>query len=97
MDVCQDLLRLCVRAFYTPAHTILVELLIANHTMSLNQIAASLQTPLKETQKICGVLKVAGVISVITKWTDFKSYASANGIVRSDETKRKTSVSWVTN
>lgn len=71
MDIVQDLVKILARALFDPTHVMLVEIIVHNPASTTEQLAQALQMTTKQVQKICGALKVAGLVHTETRWEDF--------------------------
>lgn len=67
MDKIHRLVSLVMRAFYSPEHCIIVDILMNVNTINDDDLAKQLNAKVKEVQLVCGLLKAHGLIKVESK------------------------------
>jgi transcription initiation factor TFIIE subunit alpha len=70
LQVCKDLLQLVGRAFYEDRELIVLDILQQNDSIRDDQLASALGVNIKDLQKICGKLKVTGMIQTTARWEE---------------------------
>ncbi|KAI8896900.1 hypothetical protein BC833DRAFT_595757, partial [Globomyces pollinis-pini] len=72
MDIVKNLIHRVTRAYYDHKDIIVMDLLLLNDTVRDDQLAASLGVPLKDLQKVCGKLKLHGLLQVESRFEELK-------------------------
>ncbi len=85
MDAVKRLVQMVTRAYYDNAEIIIMDILVHNDSVRDDQLALASSMTIKELQKICGKLKLQGLIQVESRWEELKP----NEIIKKDRERRK--------
>jgi transcription initiation factor IIE alpha subunit len=70
LQICKDLHQLVARAFYDDRELMVIDILQLNDSFRDDQLASALGVNIKELQKICGKLKLGGMIQTTARWEE---------------------------
>ena len=74
MDVVKRLIQTTTRAFYDDVEIIIIDLLTSNDSIRDDQLAAALNMNVRDLQKICGKLKMAGLLQTESRWEELNVF-----------------------